>query len=453
MTTTAETADPGRVLDPGPGPGRVLSRTALHASLSDPTLDTMNFLNEVTSRYPDAISFAPGRPYEGDFDVAQIPGLIDTYLDHLRGLGHSEDRIRTALYQYGETAGQIRDLVARMLEVDEDLIVDPAAVVVTVGCQEAIVLALRTLFRDPRDVLLVDSPCYVGITGAASLLGIPVVAVPGGDDGVSLEGLDRAVREIEAGGRRARALYVVPDCSNPSGVSMSRAKRTELLDAAAQADLLILEDNPYGVFSTVRHPTLKSLDTDRRVLYLGSFAKTAFPGARVGFVVADQGVESADGGPPTLLAAELAKVKSMVTVNTSSLSQAAVAGLLLRGGGGLRRANEASARHYRRTMALLRDTLAEELPPGAPESAGVGWNDPRGGFFLTLDVPFPADEAALRRSAQEYGVIWTPMRHFHLDAAGDRRIRLSCSYLTTAEAVEGARRLARFIRDTGSRAG
>ncbi|MGW0394916.1 aminotransferase-like domain-containing protein [Streptomyces sp. NPDC003042] len=443
MTTTAATADPERVLP----------RTGLHVSLSDPTLDTMNFLNEVTSRYPDAISFAPGRPYEGDFDVARIPGLIETYLDHLRARGHSEDRIRTALYQYGETAGQIRDIVARMLEVDEGMTVDPAAVVVTVGCQEAILLALRTLFRDPRDVLLVDSPCYVGITGAASLLGIPVVAVPGTEDGVSLEGLDRAVREIEAGGRRVRALYVVPDCSNPTGASMSRTKRTALLHAAAERDLLILEDNPYGVFSSVRHPTLKSLDTDRRVLYLGSFAKTAFPGARVGFVVADQPVESADGGAPTLLAAELAKVKSMVTVNTSSLSQAAVAGLLLQHGGGLRQANEASARHYQRTMGLLRDTLAEELPTGRPESAGVRWNDPRGGFFLTLDVPFPADAAALRLSAQKYGVIWTPMRHFHLDDAGDRQIRLSCSYLTTDQAVEGARRLARFILDTRAPAG
>lgn len=425
----------------------VMPRTALHASLSAPLLDTMTFLNEVTLRHPQTISFAPGRPYEGDFDVARVPGLIETYLDHLREQGYSEERVRTALYQYGETAGQIRGIVARMLGIDEDMTVDPASVVVTVGCQEAVLLTLRALFTGPDDVLLVDSPSYVGVTGAASLLGIPVVAVPGTPHGPSPEGIERAVREIEASGRRARCLYVVPDCSNPTGVSMGRRARTALLDDARRLGLLLLEDNPYGVFSTVRRPTLKSLDTHRRVIYLGSFAKTAFPGARVGFVVADQLVAGADGRPPGLLADELAKVKSMVTVNTSSLSQAAVAGLLLQNGGGLRAANEAAARHYQSTMRCLRESLAAELPPGAPESVGVRWNDPDGGFFLTLDVPFATDGAALDISAKEYGVIWTPMRHFHLDDAGDRQIRLSCSYLTTDQATEGAARLARFIKD------
>ncbi|MGA4846188.1 PLP-dependent aminotransferase family protein [Streptomyces sp. G5(2025)] len=424
-----------------------LPRTALHPSLSAPLLDTMTFLNEVTLRYPQAISFAPGRPYEGDFDVAHVPGFIETYLDHLRERGYSEERVRTALYQYGETAGQIRDVVARMLDIDEDMTVDPASVVVTVGCQEAVLLTLRALFTGPDDVLLVDSPSYVGITGAAALLGIPVVAVPGTPNGPSLEGLDRTVREIEASGRRAKCLYVVPDCSNPTGVSMHRDDRTALLAAAGRHGLLLLEDNPYGVFSSVRRPTLKSLDTDRRVIYLGSFAKTAFPGARVGFVVADQLVEGGEGGGPGLLADELAKVKSMVTVNTSSLSQAAVAGMLLQNGGGLRAANEGAARHYQATMRHLREALARELGAGGPELADVRWNDPDGGFFLTLDVPFPADEAALHVSAEKYGVIWTPMRHFHLDTAGDRQIRLSCSYLTTGQATEGALRLARFIKD------
>jgi (S)-3,5-dihydroxyphenylglycine transaminase len=172
MTTTAD----------APHRAAVLPRSALHPSLSEPLLDTMTFLNEVTLRYPRAISFAPGRPYEAGFDVAQVPGLIETYLDHLRGCGFSEERVRTALYQYGETAGQIRGLIARMLHIDEDMTVDPAAVVVTVGCQEAVLLTLRALFTDPDDVLLVDSPCYVGVTGAAGLLGIDVVPVPGTDE-------------------------------------------------------------------------------------------------------------------------------------------------------------------------------------------------------------------------------------------------------------------------------
>src|SRR5690349_25006828 len=90
----------------------------LHASVSDPILDTMNFLNEVTCRYPKAISFAPGRPYDGFFDVEQIFTYIRTYLDHLAAEGNSSNQIRSALFQYGPTAGQIKELIARSLRND-----------------------------------------------------------------------------------------------------------------------------------------------------------------------------------------------------------------------------------------------------------------------------------------------------------------------------------------------
>nr|WP_097232876.1 PLP-dependent aminotransferase family protein [Streptomyces zhaozhouensis] len=406
----------------------------------------MTFLNEITLRYPDAISFAPGRPHEGDFAVSDVAGLIDAYVGHLRRSGRSEEQIRTALFQYGETAGQIRELVADMLRADEEIDISPDALVVTVGCQEAVLLVLRALFSGPDDVLLVDSPCYVGVTGAARLLDVPVVPVASTPQGVSRTALRETVERLAAEGRRPRALYLVPDCSNPTGASMPTRDRAALLETAESLGLLLLEDNPYGLFSSCRRPTLKSLDRRQRVIYLGSFAKTAFPGARVGYVVADQRVHRVGG--TGLLADELAKIKSMVTVNTPSVSQAAVAGLLITEGGSLRRRNEAAARHYQETMRRVRDTLAREFPPAVRSALGVRWNDPDGGFFLTVDVPFPADESALRTSAQDYGVMWTPMRYFHLDGGGDRQLRLSCSYVTADEATTGAARLARFIKES-----
>ncbi|WP_308402793.1 PLP-dependent aminotransferase family protein [Streptomyces sp. AC550_RSS872] len=438
MTTPEPTPqDPEQVL---------LSEADLHPSVSQPLMDTMTFLNEITLRYPDAISFAPGRPYEGDFDVADIAHLIDAYVGYLRQSGRSEEQIRTALFQYGETAGQIRELVADMLRKDEEIDVPTESLVVTVGCQEALLLVLRTLCSGPDDVLLVDSPCYVGVTGAASLLDIPVAPVASTPYGVSRTALRDTVERLTAQGRRPRALYIVPDCSNPTGASMPTQDRVDLLETARSLGLLLLEDNPYGLFSSRRRPTLKALDRRQQVIYLGSFAKTAFPGARIGYVVADQRVRKTDG--TGLLADEIAKVKSMVTVNTPSVSQAAVAGLLVTEGGSLRRRNETAARHYQDTMRRVRNTLAHEFPPAQRSALGVHWNDPDGGFFLTVDVPFPADESALRTSAQEYGVMWTPMRFFHLDGSGDRQMRLSCSYVTTAEAETGATRLARFIKES-----
>lgn len=423
----------------------VLGKEILHASVSSPLLDTMTFLNEITLRYPEAISFAPGRPYDGFFGNEQIFGYMRDFLDRLAADGRSEEEIRTVLFQYGPTPGLIREVIADSLRRDEDIDVPAASVVVTVGAQEGMLLVLRALFRDPQDVLLVSSPCYVGITGAACLLDLPVTPVPERPDGVSCADVEAAILAERAKGRRPRAFYLVPDHSNPSGTTVDLAARKELLAIAARYGVLILEDTPYRLVSPGPPlPTLKSLDPGRLVVHLGSFSKTVFPGARVGFVLADQEVVDAEGRT-SLLADELAKIKSMVTVNTPSLSQAAVAGLLLAAGGRLSAFNEPAAERYGAAMRRTLDALDRNLPPDRRSALGVSWNEPTGGFFLRVDVPFAADGDALARSAKEFGVIWTPMSYFHPEGGGLRSLRLSTSYLSPGQIDEGAARLARFI--------
>jgi (S)-3,5-dihydroxyphenylglycine transaminase len=244
---------------------------------------------------------------------------------------------------------------------------------------------------------------------------------------------------------------VIPDHSNPSGVTMPLDVRHELLDLAARLDILILEDSPYRLVNPgAQVPTLKSLDRNRRVVHLGSYSKSLFPGARVGFAVADQPVRRADG-TTGLLADELTKIKSMVTVNTSALSQAAVAGALLASGGRVSELNRETSAYYGDTMRSILAALEREFPADRRARLGVGWNAPSGGFFLTLRVPFRADNAALTRSAQHFGVIWTPMSYFHPDGGGTHTIRLSTSYLTHADVVEGVSRLAAFIESEADR--
>lgn len=259
-----------------------LSVADLHPALGDPALTSMNFLNEVSERYPAAVSLAAGRPYEEFFDVAAVHRHLDTFHRHLVDeLGHTPEQARRLLLQYGRTKGIVHHLIARNLAVDEGITVDPEAVVVTVGCQEAMFLVLRALRADPADVLLAVAPTYVGLTGAARLVDLPVWPVAGGPSGVDLADLRAQARRARASGRRPRACYVLPDFANPSGVSMNVPDRQRLLTLAAEEDLLLLEDNPYGLFPVddgPRPPTLKALDTDRRVIYLGSFAKTVLPG-------------------------------------------------------------------------------------------------------------------------------------------------------------------------------
>ncbi|GAB2631458.1 aminotransferase-like domain-containing protein [Kribbella swartbergensis] len=415
-----------------------LTLTELHGSLTDRALNSMNFLNEISHHYPDAISLAAGRPTEEFFALEDLHTYLDLFADHLRSQGYDEPAVRRTIFQYGRTKGVVHDLIARNLALDEDIHVDPESIVVTVGCQEAMLLAVRALRSEPNDVLLTISPTYVGITGAARLLDVPVLPVAEGDD------LASVVKAARADGLRPRACYVMPDFANPSGLTLELATRRQLLEVAAEQDLLLLEDNPYGLFpadGVDRVPTLKALDTDRRVVYLGSFAKTGLPGARVGYVVADQTVEAPDG-TIRLLADELSKIKSMVTVNTSPVAQAVIGGKLLANDFSLVTANRREREIYAANLRAITDGLAARFPNGE-----VAWTVPSGGFFVVVTVPFPVDDVLLEKSAQEYGVLWTPMSHFYDAGPPIHALRLSCSAVTRDQIDAALNRLAALISD------
>ncbi|MEU3838530.1 PLP-dependent aminotransferase family protein [Streptomyces sp. NPDC028635] len=424
-------------------PGRTasaLTTADLHASLSDPALTSMTLLNEITGDHPDAVSFAAGRPYEGFFDTEALHRhlrLFTRYLEQDRGL--DTRGVRRTLFQYGPTKGVINELIARHLRLDEGIEAGPEDILVTTGCQEAMVLVLRALRRDERDVVLAAAPTYVGFTGAARLTETRVGLVPEGPAGLDPAAVGAAVAEARAAGLRPRAAYVVPDFSNPGGARMSEEDRRHLLRVADEHDILLIEDNPYGMFhdGAGRPPTLKSLDHGGRVVYLGSFAKTAYPAARIGYVVAGQPV--AEGG---VFTDQLAKLKSMLTLNTSAVAQAAIGGLLLENGCSMERACAREAAVYRRNLRTLLDGLAARFPRGGP----VSWNVPAGGLFAVLTVPFVADEEALEESARRFGVLWTPMHHFYAGTGGGlHQLRLSFSVLTREDITTGLDRLTAFI--------
>jgi len=425
----------------------VLALDELFTALDDPALNSMNLLNEIANRYPQAISLAAGRPCEDSFDVAALDRYLQRFCRYLREeLGYAEEQVRRTLFQYGRTKGIVHELIAANLALDEGVRVDPEAIVVTVGCQEAMYLALRALRRDSRDVLLAVAPTYVGLTGAARLVELPVLPVSAGSTGVDLADLAEQLRRARADGLRPRACYLMPDFANPAGITMDLGTRQQLLALAQAENILLLEDNPYGLFPVEldqRLPTLKALDDAHTVIYLGSFAKTALPGARVGYLVADQPVHDRAGGT-SLLADQLSKLKSMLTVNTSPISQAIVAGKMLEHGGSLIAATAADRAVYAANLRLMLAGLAARF--GDPAS-GVSFNAPGGSFFVVVTVPFEVDDALLERSAAEYGVLWTPMHHFYAAGSPVNSLRLSCSVVTPEQIELGLDRLAALIND------
>src|SRR5262249_38126529 len=136
----------------------------------------------------------------------------------------------------------------------------------------------------------------------------------------------------------------------------------------------------------------------------------------------------------------------MITVNTPSLSQAVIGGMLVRSGCRLRKANSASVAFYRTNLRTLLTELERHFPAEQRSQLGVSWNYPDGGFFTVLTVPFTANQTALELSARDYGVLWAPMSDFYLDGGGQNQLRISSSYLASEEIPEGVNRLAAFIR-------
>ncbi|MEV4442606.1 PLP-dependent aminotransferase family protein [Streptomyces sp. NPDC049577] len=426
----------------------LLDESTLHGSLRDPVLGSLTFLNEIMSRHPGALSFAPGAPCLRFLAGIEITACVERYLEHLRtDRGLTRERARRLLLEYGPARGLINDLVADALRADHGIDVPPRAVVVTVGAQEAMVCALRCLCRPGTDLLAVVEPCFAGITGAARVLDIGIAPVGERGRGVDLDRLTALCGAARAAGRRVRALYVAPDFANPSGLLLDLAARHALLDAAEREDLLLLEDTAYGFTAEPGRelPPLKRLDRDGRVILIGTFAKVCLPGARVGYAVADQTV-TGPAGRTRLLADDLAAVKSALTVNTPPLSQAVVGGLLLEHGGSLAALGRQKSAHYRRRLAQLLSALDRHLPAGAGRPDGVTWNRPDGGFFVRMRLPVPVDEDLLETSATRFRVLWTPMAAFHLGDSGSHELRLSCSYLTAEQIDEGAARLAAFVR-------
>jgi (S)-3,5-dihydroxyphenylglycine transaminase len=417
----------------------------LKSWLADPLLDVMNFLNEVVIRYPQAVSFAPGRPAERHFDVERSLGAAALWVQS-RALasGVPPRAVWNDLGQYNKTNGIINELIARQLASDEGITALPESILVTTGCQEGMAILLLGLIDPAEDALLVSDPAYIGIPGLARIMGLTVIPVPTGESGLDPEAVRQAVGEARRMGRRPRALYDVPDFNNPLGTRMPVAARQALLALARDNGMLIWEDNPYGMFSYdgPSLPTLKALDAHGVVIYMGSFSKTLFPGLRLGYLVMDQQV-ALPGGDRVPLAAELSKIKSLTTVNTSPVVQAIAGGILLETGGSLRPLVERKLPFYRgnrdRMLAALEETLGD--------LGEVRWNRPEGGFFLTLTLPFAFTDECLTACARDYGVIVCPMRFFALTPGRERQVRLSFSYVTEAQIDEGISRFARFVRD------
>lgn len=404
--------------------------------------DVMGFLNEVQLNYPEAISFASGRPDEQFFSLPRMQDYFDAFVAATAGRqGATVDEVLGRIGQYGRTKGIVNEEVVRWLAADENIHVKPGDIVMTVGTQEAIVLAITALCHREKDVILFEDPTYVAITHFSILAGYSGSAVPVGVDGISLPRLEEEILRQTGLGKKVKLVYVIPDHQNPTGCTMPLENRLRLLQLAEQYDFFIIEDNAYGEFLYEGEPlpSLKSLDKGQRVLYMRSFSKTIFPSLRLAALVTDARVRSDKG--VVALSDVLALVKGYVTVNSSALNQAVLGGLLINNRYSLREFSQEKVA----SMGHKRDLLLRALEAWMVSPGDFSWNCPSGGFFIRIALPFSVGRQDVIACAEQFGVIFTPMSFFYFNGGGHNEIRLAFSNVSPENIRTGIERLAGFL--------
>jgi 2-aminoadipate transaminase len=381
------------------------------------TASEIRALFAVVSR-PEVVSLAGGMPYLSALPLDTVGAMMGDLVSH-RG---------AAALQYGGGQGdpRLREQICDVMALEGIRGASPDDVVVTVGSQQGLDVVSR-VFLDPGDVVLAEGPSYVGALGTFAAAEAEVIHVPMDDDGLIPAALAEALERLRRAGRRAKFLYTVPTFHNPAGVTLSVARRPEILALADQYDLLVLEDNPYGLlgFDGETLPALRSM-SETRVIYLGSFSKTFAPGLRVGWVLASHAVRE------KLVLASEAQVLCPPTY-----SQFAVAEYL-----GTQPWLE-QVKVFRELYRERRDALLSALSALMP--AGCSWTKPGGGFYVWLTLPEGLDSKVMQPRAVHARVAYVPGIGFYADGSGRRELRLSYCYPEPDRIREGVRRLAGVV--------
>ena len=308
--------------------------------------------------------------------------------------------------------------------------VPPSRVVVTNGSLQGFVFLAQLLAKDGARVL-VEAPTYDRPLLILDSLGAEVVGVPLAEHGIDLDALQGALE----GGRAPAFLYTIPTFQNPTGQTLGADGRLSLVELAAEHDLLVLEDDPYGLvrFEGNPLPTLHELEGGERVIYSSSFSKTVAPGVRVGYLVL-----------PERLAKAVESLATSTYITPSLLSQATVFEFLRRG------ALERNLELVRSLLKARRDALLAALEERLG-GAGARWNRPEGGYFLWLELPEGGDAKALLGAAEDAGVTFVPGPDFFAGGGGGgSAARLAFSFASPAEIAEAVGRLARLLSSSSS---
>lgn len=370
-------------------------------------------LLKITER-PGIISFAGGLPSPKTFPVAEFQAACAKVL-------HNDGQ---AALQYAASEGfaPLREMVAATLPWE----VDPAQILITTGSQQGLDLVAKVL-AEANCKILVESPTYLGAVMAFTPMEPEIISVINDADGIDLTDLTGKAQD-------ARFLYLQPNFQNPTGRTMSAARRTALSRQAAQLGLPLIEDNPYGdLWFDAPPPAPLTALNPQGCIYLGSFSKVLAPGLRLGFIVAPQAVY------PKLLQA-----KQAADLHSPGFNQRLVAEVMKEGF--LDRHVPTIRALYKSQRDAMLEALAREMPAGEPDST-LSWNTPSGGMFLWARLPKGMNAVDFLPHAVAQGVAFVPGAPFYADHGDPRTLRLSFVTPSVEEIHRGVASLAKAYKN------
>ena len=372
-------------------------------------------LLKLTSQ-PDIISFAGGMPAPELFPVEGVKQAAMQVMDEAG---------RAAL-QYASTEGlpALRQKIVDRMKAKNNIATTPDHILITSGSQQGLDFSAR-VFLNPGDVVLLESPSYLGAVNAFKACEPNFIEIPTDDHGMIMEELEKVLSTTE----KVKMIYVIPDFQNPTGKTWSLERRQKFMEIVNKYEIPVIEDNPYGElrFENENMPALKSLDTKGLVIFLGTFSKILAPGLRIGWVCADEQI--------------LAKynfIKQGADLQSSSIDQL-IANKFLDMYDLDEHVNKIKEVYKKRRDVMLK-TMEETFPKEAK------FTHPDGGLFTWVVIPEYMDAKALATQCLEKKVAYVPGGSFFPNGGKENHFRLNYSCMPEDKIVEGITKIAEVIK-------
>jgi 2-aminoadipate transaminase len=380
-------------------------------------------LLKLTQR-PEIISFAGGLPNPQAFPVDRIKEIACELIETNPG----------RILQYGSTEGvvELREQIAKRLKRVWNIDGDEDNVVVTVGSQQGLDL-LGRLFIGSTSIILMEAPTYLGALNAFRVYEPTIVSIPLDENGLDIDALEDNLNALQKHGANLKFLYTVPTFHNPAGVCMSGARRKRLIDLAHDFDLLLVEDDPYGELRYTGDPlpTLKSMDKEDRVIYLGTFSKTLVPGFRIAWTF----------GPKPVIQ-KMVVAKQAVDLCTPPFTQHIAMEYLRRGyiDEHLVKIIDIYGRKQKIMLKAMDDFMPKEY---------ISWTKPDGGMFLWAKLTTGIDASEMFQDAISRNVAYVTGSSFFADGSGQDCMRINFTHPEDERIIEGVKRLSEVIEKWG----